>query len=257
MLNDLNELGSMQLVSDLLKGKTLNHDESLTSQVYNLLKEQIITIKLYPGQMISEKEVADSLDASKTPIREAMIRLQSSGLVEIVPKKGTFVTPIRVDKYIEACFVRLQLEVGAVRRAALQKGNWNVMLNMEQLLKKQELALKQKNDQLFFQYDEELHQAFFDAAGISGVWETLKKTQSDVYRMRYLKRIHNIRRENAVIEEHTNIVEAIKKGSPDDAEVAIIKHVGSLEGEVEELSSHADLLAFIETLNAGRFEHRA
>lgn len=256
-MKELTELGSVHLVSDLLNGKSLNDHESLASQVYDLLKELIITIKLYPGQMLSEKDVAEALNASKTPIREAMIRLQGSGLVRIVPKKGTFVTPIQVDRYIEACFVRLQLETGAVRRAALQKGNWNVMLNMERLLDKQKKALAEKEDQLFFQLDEDLHHAFFDAGGVPGVWETLKATQSDVYRMRYLKRLHNIRRESAVIEEHTNIVEAIKKGSPDDAEAAMIKHVGSLEGEVEELSSHADLLTFIETLNAGRFERRA
>ena len=237
-------------VSDLLKGKTLNSDESLTSQVYDLLKEQIISIKLYPGQMLSEMEVAESLQASKTPVREAMIRLQGSGLVKIVPKKGTFVTPIQIDRYIEACFIRLQLEVGAVRRASLQKGNWNVTIKMDRLLKEQETALAEKKDQLFFQLDEDLHQAFFDAAGVSGVWKTLKDTQGDVYRMRYLKRLHNIRRESAVIKEHRAIVEAIKSGSPDDAELAMIEHVGSLEGEVEELSSHADLLTFIETLNS-------
>ena len=207
--------------------------------------------------MLSEKDVADSLLASKTPVREAMIRLQSAGLVEIIPKKGTFVTSIKIDRYIEACFIRLQLEIGAVRRAAEQHGNWNTRLAMDSLLKKQEQAKQNKEDQLFFQLDEELHQAFFDAAGISGVWGTLKETQGDVYRMRYLKRLHNIRRESAVIEEHRAIVNAIKSGSPDDAEAAMIKHVGSLEGEVEELSSHADLLDFIETLNSGRFKHRA
>lgn len=251
------ELGETTQVADLLKGKILRTDEPLTTQVYELLKEQIITIRLYPGQMLSEKEVADSLQASKTPIREAMIRLQGSGLVKIVPQKGTFVTPIQIDRYIEACFIRLQLEIGAVKRAALQRGNWNVTIKMERLLKEQETALAEKKDQLFFQLDEDLHQAFFDAAGVSGVWQTLKDTQGDVYRMRYLKRLHNIRRESAVIEEHRAIVEAIKNGSPDDAEAAMIKHVGSLEGEVEELSSHADLLTFIETLNAGRFKNRA
>ncbi|PWQ97068.1 GntR family transcriptional regulator [Leucothrix arctica] len=251
------ELGQTLQVSDLLKDKSLDSNGSLTAQVFNILKELIITIKLHPGQMLSEKEVAESLQASKTPIREAMIRLQGSGLVEIIPKKGTFVTSIKIDRYIEACFIRLQLEVGAVRRAAEQRGNWNVSLKMDSLLLKQEQALKDKKDQLFFQLDEALHQAFFDAAGVSGVWKTLKDTQGDVYRMRYLKRLHNIRRESAVIEEHRAIVDAIKSGSPDDAEAAIVKHVGSLEGEVVELSSHADLLDFIETLNSGRFKHRA
>ncbi|RVU84143.1 GntR family transcriptional regulator [Leucothrix sargassi] len=251
------ELGHTLHISDLLKGKTLDADGSLTAQVFNILKELIITIQLYPGQMLSEKDVAESLKASKTPVREAMIRLQSAGLVEIVPKKGTFVTPIKINRYIEACFIRLQLEIGAVKRAAQQRGDWNTTLKMESLLKKQEQALEQKQGQLFFQLDEELHQAFFDAAGVSGVWSVLKDTQGDVYRMRYLKRLHNIRRESAVIDEHRAIVDAIKNGSAEDAETAMIKHVGSLEGEVEELSSHADLLDFIETLNSGRFKHRA
>ena len=251
------ELGHTLEISELLADKSLSNEDSLTSQVFNILKELITTIQLHPGQMLSEKEVAESLKASKTPIREAMIRLQSAGLVEIKPKKGTFVTPIKIDRYIEACFIRLQLEVGAVRRAAVQRGNWNISLKMESLLQKQEQALKDKKGQLFFQLDEELHQAFFDAAGISGVWGVLKETQGDVYRMRYLKRLHNIRRESAVIEEHRAIVDAIKNGSPDDAETAMIKHVGSLEGEVEELSSRADLLDFIETLNSGRFKNRA
>jgi DNA-binding GntR family transcriptional regulator len=251
------ELGHILEVSDLLAGKSLDTNDSLTSQVYDILKELIITIQLHPGQMLSEKEVAESLQASKTPIREAMIRLQGAGLVEIKPKKGTFITPIKVDRYIEACFVRLQLEVGAVKRAAVQRGNLNVNLKMESLLKQQEQALKDKKGQLFFQLDEDLHQTFFDAAGVSGVWGVLKATQGDVYRMRYLKRLHNIRRESAVIEEHRAIVDAIKNGSPDDAEAAMIKHVGSLEAEVQQLSSHADLLDFIETLNSGRFKHRA
>lgn len=253
----MNELCHTFSILELLQGKTLDSNKSLTSQVYNLLKELIISIQLKPGQMLSEKEVAESLQASKTPIREAMIRLQSNGLVEIVPQKGTFVTPIQIDRYIEACFVRLQLEIGAVKRAALQQGDWNSTILMESLLKKQESALAEKNGQLFFELDQKLHKAFFDAAGVSGVWETLRETQGDVNRMRHLKRQHNIRRESAVIEEHRAIVEAIKSGSPEDAEKAMIAHIGSLEREVQELSAHSDLLAFIETLNSGRFKKRS
>lgn len=253
----MKELGHILPISELLEGKSLDSDGSLTSQVYTLLKDLIITIQLYPGQMLSEKDVSEALQASKTPVREAMIRLQTSGLVKIIPKKGTFVTPIQIDRYVEACFTRLQLEVGAVRRASLQRGNWNVGLQMESLIKKQEQAIASKQRQEFFQLDEALHQVFFDAAGVPGVWGMLKDTQADVYRMRYLKRLHNIRREGAVIEEHRAIVAAIRNGSPDDAEAAMIQHVGSLEGEVEELSSHADLLDFIEVLNSGRFKHRA
>lgn len=74
-------------VSDLLQNKPLEAAGSLASQVFALLKELIISLQLRPGQMISEKEVAEALNASKTPVREAMIRLQGIGLVKIVPEK--------------------------------------------------------------------------------------------------------------------------------------------------------------------------
>lgn len=127
----MRSIGHTLPISDLLEGKILDPEKSLTSQVFSILKELIITIQLYPGQRLSEKEVAEALMASKTPVREAMIRLQSVGLVSIVPKRGTFVTPIQIDRYVEACFIRLQLEIGAVRRAAQQRGNWNIGLQMD------------------------------------------------------------------------------------------------------------------------------
>jgi len=224
-------------ISQLLSGKVLDDASSLTSQVFSLLKDLIVTIKLYPGQLISEKEVAETLNASKTPVREAMIRLQGIGLVTIIPKSGTYVTAIQITRYIEACFVRLQLEVGAVRRAAATQ------------------------DLEFFKLDEALHRAFFDAAGISGVWNVVKDSQADVNRIRHLKRLCNLRREGQVLEEHKAIVAAIRSGSPDAAEAAMIGHIGSLEQEVETLASHTELLNFIEVLNSasqkGRQTRRA
>jgi DNA-binding GntR family transcriptional regulator len=243
-------------ISDLLKGHRLDTEKSLTSQVFSLLKELIVTIKLYPGQLISEKEVAETLKASKTPVREAMIRLQGIGLVTIIPKSGTYVTAIQISSYIEACFIRLQLEVGAVRRAAEQQSSWESILKMENILKQQALALEAGQDLEFFKLDEILHRAFFDAAGISGVWDVVKDSQADVYRIRHLKRLHNIRREGQVLEEHKAIVAAIRGGSPDAAEAAMVGHIGSLEQEVETLASHTDLLNFIEVLNSASQKNR-
>ena len=248
-------------ISDLLQAHHLDDQQSLTSQVFSLLKDLIITIKLYPGQLISEKEVAETLNASKTPVREAMIRLQAIGLVNIVPKSGTYVTTIQISRYIEACFIRLQLEVGAVRRAASQQNSWESILKMENILKQQETALENKESLEFFRLDQALHESFFIAAGIPGVWGAVKDSQADVNRIRHLKRLHNIRREGAVLKEHKAIVAAIRAGSPDDAETAMINHIGSLEQEVETLASHTELLNYIEVLNSasqkGRQTRRA
>nr|CAA6806398.1 MAG: GntR family transcriptional regulator [uncultured Thiotrichaceae bacterium] len=237
-------------ISELLSEATLNPKEGLVQQIYVILMDHIVNIRLKPGQAMSEKEISDSLKASKTPVREALIKLEDTGLVRIVPKSGTYVSPISIERYIEACFTRTQLEIGAVRRAAERSNNLRSVLNLESIISKQVQALEAGEGQLFFQEDQALHKAFFTMAGIPGIWELVKKTQADVNRIRHLKRLYNIRREAQVIDEHKAIVAAIRSGSPDDAETALIQHIGSLETEIDTLSSHPELLDYIETLNA-------
>ena len=96
-------------IADLLKDVALDNKQSLVQQIYTILMELIVSIRLKPGRVMSEKEIADSLKASKTPVREALIKLEDAGLVRIVPKSGTYVSQISLESYIEACFARLQL----------------------------------------------------------------------------------------------------------------------------------------------------
>ena len=236
-------------LSELLKNVSLDSSHGLVQQIYSLLNDLIANISLKPGQRISEKDVAESLNASKTPVREAMIKLEDAGLVKIIPKSGTYVSPISLERYIEACFTRLQLEIGAVRRAANRNNDLSSILKLEATINKQAKALEDGEQDLFFQYDEALHESFFEMAGVMGVWNTVKKSQTDVYRIRHLKRIYKISRGPQVLDEHKAIVAAIRAGSPDDAEAAIIRHIGSLESEIDLLSSNPDLLEFIESLN--------
>ena len=237
-------------IADLLADVVLNPKESLVKQIYSVLWELIVNISLKPGQVMSEKEISESLKASKTPVREAIIKLEETGLIKVVPKSGTYVSPISLDRYIEACFTRLHLEVGAVRRAAERNNDLKSVLQLEVMITRQIKALEVEKYEEFFRLDEALHQAFFDMAGVPGVWQVVKRTQSDVYRIRHLKRIYNIRRGNQVIEEHQAIVAAIRSGSPDAAEAALIVHIGSLESEIDQMSAHPEILDFIDTLNA-------
>ena len=186
-----------------------------------------------------------------------MIRLEEAGLVEIIPKSGTYVTPIRIDRYLESCFVRLQLEIGAVRKAATRNHDFQHLVQLKTILQRQEDALAAQSYEAFFRLDEALHQAFFEMAGVPGVWNVLRKSQSDVYRIRHLKKSHNIRRGPEVVEQHKEIVKAIRDGDPDEAEAALIRHIGSLNTEIDALSSRPELLDYIEKLNAAEKQTRA
>lgn len=237
-------------ISDLLDSIELEAGKGLASQIYGILWDLIVTVQLRPGQLVSEKEISESLQASKTPVREALIRLEETGLVQVVPKSGTYVTPIRINSYIEACFTRLQLEIGAVRRAAQRNHDVRRLTLLDDILDQQVESLKSEDYELFFQLDERLHETFFVMAGVAGVWDIVKRTQSEVYRVRHLKRAFNINKRPKVLIDHQTIVAAIRAGNPDDAERALISHIGSLESELEELSAQPELLEFIENISA-------
>ena len=91
---------------------------SVAMQVHNYLRQQILRLDLKPGQALSEKELSLQLSVSRTPVREAFIRLSEEGLVDIFPQRGTIVAPIRMDEIKEAQFLREILETAIVRRAA-------------------------------------------------------------------------------------------------------------------------------------------
>lgn len=236
-------------LTSVLAGIKLDSEESLVLQIYRILWDSIVTLKMLPGQLVSEKEIAAALNASKTPVREALIRLEDVGLVRVVPKSGTYVTAIRIDAYIEGCFTRLQLETGAVRRAAERREVQRHVIQLEAILDKQARALDAQNYIEFASLDEEFHAAFFEAAGLSGVWHFLQKTQADVNRIRHLKRINGIHRRSQVLEQHRAIVDAIKAGDADAASDALVAHIGSLESEIEQLTEYPELLAFIDNQN--------
>ena len=231
---------------ELLAGNALDPGQGLVAQIQRRLEELIVSVRILPGQRISEKEVSECLGASKTPVREALIGLQGAGLVSVIPKSGTYVTPIRISGYLEACFVRLQLEIGAVRRAAERHENGILLAELDTLLERQAEALADDDDARFFLLDEALHEGFFRMAGVPGAWSVLKRTQSETLRIRHLKRLHRIRRVDRVLADHRDIVRAIGAGDPDAAQQALVRHIGSLDRELERLAEHPGLMAFIE-----------
>ncbi|NDR59281.1 GntR family transcriptional regulator [Aliiruegeria sabulilitoris] len=239
-------------ISELLLGKRLSSNKSKVSQIFGILRAMIVEIRMLPGQQISELEVAEILHTSKTPVREALIRLEDAGLVNIVPKRGTFVTPIRIDRYLEACFIRVNLEIGAVRKAARRSlsASGAFCERLDANLSQQEDAIERDDYRAFFELDEDFHRALYELAGVPGVWWTAKGVQADVDRVRHLKTQNNIRRGPEIIRQHRSIRDAVCAGNPAEAEATLLAHIGGLGSEIETLSRQPGLLEHIEKLNA-------
>ena len=234
---------------EVLDASDLDGHGSLVEQVYGLLRESIINLSLPPDSALVEQEVAGVLKVSKTPIREAIIRLAREGLVHVAPKSGSFVTPISLDRYFEACFVRTQLEVGCVRRLAEHGVSMADQVRLRTLITEQEEALQGNDDAGFFQLDESLHRCLFDVAGLSGVWQLMNVAKAEVDRVRHLKRAFGIRQRHLVIEEHSAIIDAIVNREPARAEQALLNNIGAVEDQMTSISDNPMLLRTIEDLN--------
>ena len=92
--------------------------ENARSYAVRVLRSNIISLQLPPGSIVSENEISTALNLSRTPIREALIELSRSKLVEILPQKGSYVTRIDLDLAEESRFLRCVVETAVFRQAA-------------------------------------------------------------------------------------------------------------------------------------------
>lgn len=236
-------------LDEILRKEDLSAGPGMVDQVYKLLRQRIIDLSLPPDMPLVEKDVAAILNASKTPVREAIIRLSREGLVNVIPKSGSYVTPINIDRYLQACFVRAQLEAGCVKRLASMTVSFENITRLRAIVAEQREAMHETIYLRFFALDEEFHQALFDAAGLSDVWRMLNSVKAEIDRIRHLKRLFGVRRSEAVVEEHQAIVEAIAKGDPDGAVEALLANIGGIDDEISNVSEHPHLIKTIDDFN--------
>lgn len=158
---------------------------STRAHVYGLLRSAIVSADLLPGQALSENELAARHSVSRTPVREALIRLADEGLVEVVPQLGTFVSRISVRDVIEAQFIRETLE-----RAALPQTIRNISAEhgeeLHQILREQDAAGRKGDVPGWFATDEDLHRRLVEIGGHPKVWPIVSTAKAHLDRVRML-----------------------------------------------------------------------
>ena len=159
--------------------RSLLREHSTTSarvQAYAALREAIVRAELEPGRQLSENELAARLGVSRTPIREALVRLRDERLVEIVPQLGTFVTRISTPAVGDAAFIREALECACVRRAA-ELATEDDIAALEDILRAQERARDSDDFDAFYVLDDAFHQALCDLSEHRAVWPVSQRAR--------------------------------------------------------------------------------
>jgi DNA-binding GntR family transcriptional regulator len=200
--------------------------ETASATVYRVLRQEIVSLKRKPGEPIVEKDIAQAQSVSRTPVREALLRLTAEGLVDTIPQSGTFVARIPVTALPEAIIVRKALEQ-ITARAAAARARPSEVTSLRAILEWQREADAAGDRAEFHKADEAFHAAIAAAGGYPGIWSLIKsvKTQIDRYRLLTLPQPGRMAR---VVEEHAAVVAAIEKHDADGAAAAMDGHLDGL-----------------------------
>ncbi|MCA0056654.1 MULTISPECIES: GntR family transcriptional regulator [unclassified Mesorhizobium] len=203
------------------------------SAVYRELHEAIVSMQLKPGNALNEKVLTERFGVSRTPVREALIRLVEDGLVNIYPQSGTFVAPIPISLIPEAVVIRKALEGATVEKAA-QCANGNDVGKLDDILARQRFLAERQDMNGFHEADEAFHEAIAGIASYSGIWNYLKPVKVQIDRARRMT-LPALGRMDHVIGEHTVIRNAIAAHDVKAACEAMRIHLGAVIPDVEQL----------------------
>jgi len=208
-------------------------NETASAAVYRLLRQEIIWLQRKPGEPIIEKDIALAQNVSRTPVREALLRLAAEGLVDTIPKSGTTVARIPLTRLPEAIVVRKALEQVTASAAATRARRSDVT-SLRAILERQREADAAGNRGEFHQADEAFHAAVAAIGGYPGIWSLVQavKTQIDRYRQLTLPQPGRMAR---VIREHAAVVAAIAEHDAERAAAAMGGHLDQLQISMEDI----------------------
>ena len=212
--------------------------ENVREYAYRVLYDNIMNLHLVPGTAgtaMSEQELSTMLSVSRTPVREAFIRLAQKGLLDVLPQRGTFVSKINTEQLAEFRFLRVTMETAVVELACREFPE-EYMWKLQQCLKEQELYLRRRDVNGFFASDNQTHSILYQGCGKPHIWQIIESSTADYMRARVLNIAaaavysqhqalaeailrHDAQRGVAIMEEHINKgiidVEVLRKQYPD------------------------------------------
>ncbi len=203
-----------------------NETGSRRDRAYQAISGWIIRGEMAPGESLTENEVANRLNMSRTPVREALHRLEQDGLVEIKPRVGAFVRSITMKDLQEIFEVREAAE-GMLSRLSALRGDVNALSELERMFRAASKAIEDdRRERLYEEAGERLHAYIARESGNSRFMRILDSLKIQIRTQQRMSR-HLAGRIDRSAAEHLAVVRALKADDPDDAERAMREHIRS------------------------------
>lgn len=210
----------------------LQNHRPLREIVYEELKREILVGEIAPGTRMMEIELADEMGVSRTPVREAIRKLEKEGLVTIEPRKGAYASDVSIKDMVDVLEVREDLEAMAAAMAA-QRVNEEEKKNLIDATLEYKRAVESEKTEDIIRADERFHQLIVNYSGNKTLVQLFSQVQELALRFRYLY-YDDFSRYEGMPMEHREIEEAILSGDFDKARVAAGAHVKKLKQFVED-----------------------
>ncbi|TCL10275.1 GntR family transcriptional regulator [Shimia isoporae] len=207
-----------------IQSPTHSPPQSATEQVFQALHASIVDLSLEPGSKVSEAEIANRMDVSRQPVRDAFFRLSQLGFLQIRPQRATLVSRISLQAVESAAFVRTALETACLSEA-INRLTTSDLEHLNMLTRAQENAVSASDGTRFFSLDEDFHLAICRIAGREDIWPLIREQKSHMDRARHLSLPDN---GPAALAEHKDIVGALGSRDETAARERLSQHLFSL-----------------------------
>ncbi len=208
--------------------------ETVREYAYRVLYQNIMTMHLIPGTAMSEQELSNVLGVSRTPVREAFIRLSQKGLLDILPQRGTFVSKINTDQLSEFRFLRVTLE-NAIIKLACKEFPEPWLTRLQACLHEQTYLVDTKYAEAFFKSDNMMHKILYAGCSKSHIWHIVQDANADYLRARVLNITGASEQVKMLYSQHCAIVEAVMRHDEVRGVAIMTEHINKVVGDVEVL----------------------
>lgn len=206
---------------------TATEGATLTETAYQEIEERIVTLKLLPGEVLSEARLVSTLGIGRTPIREALQRLAREGLVVIMPRRGVVVSEIDVKKQLELLLVRRELE-RLMARLAARRATTEEHENFARIAADMRQSAEANDDVMFMRLDGELNQLLSEVcrnAYAQGAMSLMQGLSRRFWYVHY-KQVLDLPKCASL---HADLADAIASGDEEAAAVASDRLIDYLE----------------------------
>jgi DNA-binding GntR family transcriptional regulator len=222
-------------MGSVMRGSQLDRSRQVALQVHEILRERILKVELAPGTILSRASLQLEFGVSQTPVRDALMRLQEEGIVDVYPQYATVVAKIDIDHARQAQFLRLSIELEAVRRLT-EAAPAKTAAELGEILTRQKAVATPETYDTFDGIDREFHRKLYERSGILQLWANVRRQSVHLDRLRRLN-LPMPGKMQMVIADHAAIVEAIGSGKPEAAAAALRRHLSGTLSIIDVISA--------------------